>query len=110
MPNKEVFMATLDKEIIDIEKLKLALEEAEIVKTHMELVLMNPQMDPAIRKKYNETLPRYKNRIKDLRHKIALHKKMEESLKADENRDTDSGNVERGLQDFVQALRHQSVK
>ena len=74
-------MAALDKDMVDIEKLRCLLEEAQIVKTHMELILMNPQMDPAIRKKYTETLPSYKNRIKGLRHEIALYQKMEESQK-----------------------------
>jgi hypothetical protein len=103
-------MATLDEDMVDIEKLKCTLEEAEIVKTHMGLILMNPHMDPAIRNKYTEALSQYNNTIKDLRLKIALYKKMEKSLKTGENRDTDSGNVEQSLQDFVQALRHQAVK
>ncbi len=70
-------MATLDKKMT-IEELKRTLEEAEIVKTAMELVLMNPHIKPAIKDKYAEALPQYASRIKNLQLQLSLYQKEEE--------------------------------
>lgn len=74
-------MSLQDKQMAYPGNLCELLEEAEIVKTHMELVLMNPHIDPAIRKKYNEAIPLHKNKIKNLKRRIALYRNTEESKK-----------------------------
>ncbi len=68
-------MATLDNGMADIEKLTRIIEDTEIAKTAMEMVLMNPHLDFEARNKYVESLLDAKNRIKYLRRRVTLYLK-----------------------------------
>lgn len=62
------------------DELKRSLEEAEVVKKNMELALMRPDLKTALRNKYRETIPVYRAMIRELKFKMALHRRAKASL------------------------------
>ena len=57
-------------ELKDMEHLKRSLEEAEIIKTGMKVVLMNPSLNSDCKDEYEKAFSKLNDKIRDLKIKM----------------------------------------
>ena len=68
----------------EMERLKRSLEEAEIIKTGMKLVLMNPSLNSESKNDYERAFSKLNDEIRELKMKMDCAQKITHSSKASE--------------------------
>lgn len=68
----------------EMERLKRSLEEAEIIKTGMKLVLMNPSLNSESKNDYERAFSKLNAEIRELKMKMDCAQKITHSSKASE--------------------------